>query len=1009
MSYNSPEIRQFRGRYVQRNSFEVPDGALEVASNVTVQNDFIITKRRGFYQYYAPGSGTLKKLKKYENRLIAVYATQIAHYADSGVSPNLVGTQTVNSNEPGLSWTIATNTTPRSVEASENLYVTTDSGIVKLTAYNSLVQGVGAPPGQDLEAHFYPGQQATFFAGDKVLGYRACFGRTDANGNLILGAPGDVAVLTNPIIESSGGYSSSGGGTGPWTVTVTNVGHGLLTGQWITVSGASHVPADGTFQITVTGVDTFTYIVTSSNPNSGPDLDYYRAEAVLLEISVPEECADVSQGWFVQIYRSSQYDIAGDIYGDYQLITQRTLTAAEITANVLYFKDTVVDALRGVGLYTNENSGEGELQANARPPKATDIALFKNYTFYSNCQTRPVVEIAVVDPSKMTASDLFYLRTTEGVTTTEEIYVAREGVANILTYSQTLTVSGSGPYTVTVTSNSHGFSNGDVVYVSNILGGTFANQQATVSSVATNTFEVSLTGTGTPTSLWFEGLTNGTNPIFKLDKTNASFSLQLANTAKGLTKAISRRSSGKCYGRYLSDFSEVPGQIGILGRGFYDAIALKTNVANFGTGFEPVIPTSYGSVTSEVVLAPHKLYVSKLSEPEAVPLLQFLSVGSENAAILRIAALRDSVIIIKEDGVFRLSGDDPNNFVVTILDSTVICGWPDSVAVINNQVAMLSNVGVVLISESAVAIISRKIEEDIRPILGRASTLAHGAAYESERIYLLTATKPNDPALSVCHVYNTLTDEWTTWDKLFIAGEVGPEDTFYEITTDNRILRERKSQTKIDYSDQSYTATIAAVIGNSITIVITGSGVPEDGDMFAATTNLNRIVGSPTFVTTNTYTCPLEIGTNWIAGDVLTLYKKIDSTIITAPFHAGQVGRMKQFAQMQLHFRANQCTRLRIYFYGDIFLGSGEINWTSLFKNQGFGYFPFGFDFFGQGYGIDLPVGTAPAPICRVYVPIQQQRGTYIQTVINHNIAGEAIYLQAQSWSVRGYGERVSR
>lgn len=1006
MSYNSPEIRQFRGRYAQRNSFEVPDGALEVAQNMVVASDFILTKRRGFYPYFAPGSGTLKKLKKYEGKLIAVYTTQISSFADTGSSPNVTGSQTVASNETGLSWTIGTNSIPRMCEASENLYVTTDSGIVKLTAYNSVVASVGAPSGQDVEAHFWPGQQATFFAGDKVLGYRACFGRTDSNGNLILGAPGDVAALTNPII-TSGGYSSTG--SGPWTVTVTSTAHGLLTGQYITVSGASHAPADGTWQITVTTANEFTYVVTAADPKTGPDLDYHRAEAVLLELSVPEECADVSQGWFVQIYRSSQYDIAGDIYGDYQLITQRTLTSAEISANVLYFKDTVVDALRGVGLYTNENSGEGELQANARPPKANDIALFKNYTFYADCTTRPFVELQVVDPSKMTAGDLFYVRTTEGVSNTEEIYVARSGVANTMTYSQSLSVSGVGPYTVTITSNAHGLANGDTVYVTNILGGTFANQTATVSSVVTNTFQVSLTGTGTPTSLWFEGVTNGTNPIFKLDNTNSSFSLQLQNTARGLTKAISRRNDGKCYGRYLSDFSEVPGQLAILGRGFYDSIALKTNVANFGLGFEPILPTSYGTVTSGVTMERHKLYISKLSEPEAVPLIQFLTVGSENAAILRIAALRDSLIIIKEDGVFRLSGDAPNNFVVTILDSTVICGWPDSVAVINNQVAMLSNVGVVLISESAVAIISRKIEEDIRPILGRASTLAHGAAYESERIYLLTATKPNDANLSVCHVYNTLTDEWTTWDKLFIAGEVGPEDTFYEITTDNTILRERKSQTKIDYSDQFYTATIAAVIGNSIVVVITGSGVPEDGDMFAQTTNLNRIVGSPTFVTTNTYTCPLEIGTNWIAGDVLTLYKKIDSTIITAPFHAGQVGRMKQFAQMQLHFRANQCTRLRIYFYGDIFLGSGEINWTSLFKNQGFGYFPFGFDFFGQGYGIDLPVGTAPAPICRVYVPIQQQRGTYIQTVINHSIAGEAIYLQAQSWSVRGYGERVTR
>jgi hypothetical protein len=87
MSYSYPEIRQFRGRYAQRNSFEVPDGALEVALNVTVGNDFIISKRRGYYRYFTPITGTLKGLDKYERTLVAFYTDKVTHFADTGTAP----------------------------------------------------------------------------------------------------------------------------------------------------------------------------------------------------------------------------------------------------------------------------------------------------------------------------------------------------------------------------------------------------------------------------------------------------------------------------------------------------------------------------------------------------------------------------------------------------------------------------------------------------------------------------------------------------------------------------------------------------------------------------------------------------------------------------------------------------------------------------------------------------------------------------------------------------------
>ena len=995
MSYNSPEIRTFRGRYAQRNSFEVPDGALEVASNVTVGSDFIVTKRRGFYAYYVPATQILN-LANYENTLVSIYSDKFAYYSNTGSEPNLLGSQTVLTNETGV--TVSNTIKPRTAEANENLYSTSDNGLLKLTAYNSQVAYAGSPAAQDLFATFATTTQGGFLGSDQVVGYRLVFGRKDQNDNLILGSPGDIATITNATVTGVA-YNHAGGG--PWTVTVTSTAHGLITGQYITVMNATDVDANGTYQITVTGVNTFDYTVTTGNPSSGT-LDYYNAEAIFIEATIPDRVADVSQGYFAQLYRSDQASSTTGFLSTYKLVAQRDLTAPEISAKVIFFTDSLPDILRGVELYTNENTQEGESQANGLPPKAKDITLFKSYLFYGNVTIRPYVNLQMIDNSLISSGNTFGIRVVSGVTTTDKTYVARSGLGNTLTWTNSIT--GVGPFTVTY--SGHNFSTGDTLYISNVTGGTFANQTVTISGTTATDFTFALTGTGTPTALWFEGRTNGTNYIFTVS--GASGATGIADTAQALVKAINTDTSSLVYARYTSDYTSVPGLISIFAEGFPDYIRLQSNA---GSAFNPTVPASYSSsVQSSTSNLQHVLYISKLSEPEAVPLVNFLPVGSENKAILRILTLRDSVIVIKEDGVYRLSGDSPQNFVVTILDSTVICAGTDTPCVINNQVAMLSNTGVVLITESAVNIISRKIEQDIAPILGRSDSLSHGQAYESDRLYLLTCTRPNDSAISITHVYNTLTDEWSTWDKYFTCGVVGPKDTLFICQdTTNYLLKERKSQTRVDFADQWYASTITAVASNKKTITFTTLATPERGDMLVLGNVINKIFTSPNLVGVNTYQADLQDETTLVAADTPILYKSITSIVKTVPFHAGLTGRAKQFSQVQLHFRNASCSRLSIYFIGDYFLGSDETDWVAIWSRAGWAYFPWGFDFFGQPDGIDLPIGTTPAPICRIYVPIQQQRTTFIQTVLTHSEAGENIGLQAQSWSVRAYGERVTR
>ncbi len=101
-------------------------------------------------------------------------------------------------------------------------------------------------------------------------------------------------------------------------------------------------------------------------------------------------------------------------------------------------------------------------------------------------------------------------------------------------------------------------------------------------------------------------------------------------------------------------------------------------------------------------------------------------------------------------------------------------------------------------------------------------------------------------------------------------------------------------------------------------------------------------------------------------------------------------------------------SKATITFTGQTYGGSEEITWTSQTISGGWGNFPWGFEPWGQETGIELTTGTQPAPVMRIYVPPFQARNTYIQPIISHIQAGEPTNIQAFSFAVRPYGERLS-
>src|SRR5271166_1683580 len=196
------------GLYGEPNQLTVPEGALTDASNVIIQRDNVIEPRRGYSLYGNPfGTSTdvLKQLINYKARLFRHWGSTLDF--DTGTKNN-AGQELF---EPFAASVVEAQAGLRtkSVESNGNLYFTSSQGIRKISAatasdfttnagYVTLAGGVKA---FDLSATpiIAQGNITGFLPEDSTTAYRAVWGTTDLNHNLILGVPSQRAEVFNDL------------------------------------------------------------------------------------------------------------------------------------------------------------------------------------------------------------------------------------------------------------------------------------------------------------------------------------------------------------------------------------------------------------------------------------------------------------------------------------------------------------------------------------------------------------------------------------------------------------------------------------------------------------------------------------------------------------------------------------------------------------------------------------------------------------------------------------------
>lgn len=508
--------------------------------------------------------------------------------------------------------------------------------------------------------------------------------------------------------------------------------------------------------------------------------------------------------------------------------------------------------------------------------------------------------------------------------------------------------------------------------------------------------------------------------------TAGTASENLRDTCQSLCKIINR-ASANLYGFYVSQPNENPGRMEIRGRTLdTDQFSATANDAGTGAIFSPALPTSGTAVLSENDAAHNRLYRSRLGLPDAVPYLNYDDVGAEDNAILRIIPLQDSLIVIKQVGIFRMTGDDESSFSLKVLDPQIRCFAPDSWIALNNQAIGLSDQGIVQASENGIAIISFPMEGDIKKIFSYSGfeAVTHATGYPSERMYALWVQGASgDTYAKQAWVFNFLTEKWAgPWLKNTYATHVKrDEDRLYLAKADEtQILRDRKSYSTnyTDYSDESIPITVTDVAttltseGETVSLLTVTFSYTladlEEGWYFFQSYSASRI-NAVTALSTTSYQITLGDHLIDVVDGAAYAEMPIDAICRTAPETCGNPAAEKDYSVFQVAFDDDGAVTHQVAFHSRVGFATDSISQISYYgmdseSDTGWGVEDAGWGEFGWG-----DEDPSIQPVIRLNVPTQFRRARAMTTIYRNNSAREHFAIVSRSLTFRPLTDITTR
>lgn len=419
----------------------------------------------------------------------------------------------------------------------------------------------------------------------------------------------------------------------------------------------------------------------------------------------------------IEIYRTRGFPTGNTPDEEYQLV-------ATVPASTTSHTDTVAVDARGAHLYTSPSRG-GSNEANELPPAACCLVPFRGSLIWGNVRR----------PRRITVS--------YGVVAT------RTGSATGLGSRVYTGTTSNGSPNLTLLSSTVGLEKGMVVYGTGIpLSPT---TYVTNISGSTVTLNQNATASGAGVSLEFRDAVKLGGDWQDIFAVNLAFVLHLR------ARKTTPPESG------------YPNTLVLDGPNA--STTSLTIQATHGSEYSPPLPNYDGTPLALAQDAwPGGIIWSKPDEPEHVRPIDYMLIGEQNKAILALIPTRDALFILKEDGIFRLTGAN-GSWRWDPFDPTARCVLPSSARAVRGRGVFLGDRGVAMVSDEGVELISSAINDQVKPVIDQiiASWLSTGfyelpgqqgcsaaCVFERESEYTLMRGSTATPL-----VFNDVTGAWT--------------------------------------------------------------------------------------------------------------------------------------------------------------------------------------------------------------------------------------------------------
>jgi len=271
------------------------------------------------------------------------------------------------------------------------------------------------------------------------------------------------------------------------------------------------------------------------------------------------------------------------------------------------------------------------------------------------------------------------------------------------------------------------------------------------------------------------------------------------------------------------------------------------------------------AVTSSAAQADRsRVMWSKALQPEAVPRLNFQDIGAWREPVLRMVPTRDSLFVLKTDGVWRITGESPETLRVEEFDRTIRLIHRRAADVFDNQVWAWTSNGIVALSEAGTQRMSEPaigtaLESSQENIITLGISAPPGGCFitgcinqECVLVGVPSSTATGAGALAeYVYVYESKTGAWVRWQPLTNIdwrGAVEHKGDMLLVGESNSLMYQDDDRT-----DAEFAVTVTDAAATQATIGALGAtGVGHRVTQGSVVAWLAAALGSAAYTTTAT-------------------------------------------------------------------------------------------------------------------------------------------------------------